>query len=60
MDVARQARDDGKAIYYRERAIKYRQDAEDARTRGNERAARRLNRLAAQDEDYSDRLCGRS
>ena len=54
--IARTARDEGKAVYYRNRGAEYRRDAAAARYRGNEKAADRLDRLAQQDEATSSRL----
>ncbi len=53
-----QARRDGKAVYYRNRAAAYRSDASLARGRGAEAAATKLDNKAAADEGYADRLTG--
>jgi hypothetical protein len=56
-EVARKARAEGKAVYYRNRAQSYRRDASAARYRGNEKAAVRLDGLARQDEATASKLC---
>jgi hypothetical protein len=56
--VQLQARRDGKAVYYRERAARYRGDAAAARYRGNERASAKLDRAADADEATAARLLG--
>lgn len=54
--LARQARDEGKAVYHRNRASAYRNDAAAFRYRGNEKAAAKLDRRAEQDEATASRL----
>ena len=56
--VKLQARREGKAVYYRNRAQSYWADAAAARFRGNDRAADRLERAAEQDEATEARLLG--
>ena len=55
--LARQARNEGKAVYHRERAADYRRDAAEAEFRGNAKGAEKLNSLAAQEEARSNKLC---
>ena len=56
--VKLQARRDGKAVYYRNRAASYWADAAAARYRGADKAAEKLARKARADEDTASRLTG--
>lgn len=55
-EIKLQARREGKAVYYRERARRFRADAAAARARGAEAAADKLDDKAQSDEDTASRL----